>query len=220
MRRATLAVLALALATTALAQQRDTPKPNGSIYGVALGPDGQPASRIGLSAAPVGGALAAVLPHTTTNDRGEYRFVNLPWWGRYTVFAEDEDAGYSSYSTGGFGQINPPEVEITPARREAELTVQLPLKAAFLRINLTNRNTGQPISGMQITVLHRSNPPSLVFSMSCAANKTVLLPPDQDLLVHITSKGFRQWDETVGGKALHLQSGTHFTLDVELEPSE
>jgi hypothetical protein len=24
---------------------------------------------------------------------GEYRFENLPWWGGYTVCAEDEEAG-------------------------------------------------------------------------------------------------------------------------------
>jgi hypothetical protein len=92
------------------------------------------------------------------------------------------------------------------ARSGADSSVAPP-KAAFLKVNLTNRKTRQPISGMEITVLHKNNPPSLAFTMSCASSKTVLLPPGQDLLVHITSKGFREWDETVGGgKALHLQS--------------
>jgi hypothetical protein len=115
--------------TAALAQQRDSPRPNGTIYGIAIGQDGQPAKGIGLQAQPLGVALAAKLPRTTTNERGEYRFVNLPWWGRYTVCSEDEEAGYSKFSTGCVGQSQLPEVEITPERREAELRVYLPPKA-------------------------------------------------------------------------------------------
>jgi hypothetical protein len=74
---------------------------------------------------PLGVVLGTVLPHTATDDRGEYRFAHLPWWGRYTVYAEDEEAGYSSFSTGGYGQTQPLEIEITPARPEAELRVRV-----------------------------------------------------------------------------------------------
>ncbi len=211
----------LLMVMTAVAQQQDTARPVGSIYGVAIGSDGQPAKRIGLTAALLGVPLSAVLPHTTTNDRGEYRFTDLSWWGRYTVYAEDEEAGYSKYSTGGYGQTQPSEVEITPARREAELRVNLPPKAAFLQVRLTNRRTGAPISGMRIAVMRNVNPASLIFDMSCFSTKTVLLPPDTDLFVHITSDGFLEWKDSVGkGKMLHLTSGSQLTLDVELEPAD
>jgi len=67
------------------------------------------------------------------------------------VYAEDEEAGYSSSSTVDCGQIQPAEVEITPARRDAELKLTLPPKAAFLRVHLTNRRTvlnlNHPIDG-------------------------------------------------------------------------
>jgi hypothetical protein len=166
-------------------------------------------------------ALGAVLPHTTTNERGEYRFVNLAWWGRYTVCAEDEEAGYSTFSTGCIGQSQPPEVEITPERPEAELRVHLPPKAGFLRVNLTNRRTGAAIPAMRVVVTTSGNPPSLIFSMSCSSTKVVLLQPDKDVLLHVTSDGFREWTESVGrGKPLRLASGTRLTLDVQLEPSD
>ena len=29
-----------------------------------------------------------MLPHVNTNDKGEYHFENLPWWGRYSVYGE------------------------------------------------------------------------------------------------------------------------------------
>jgi hypothetical protein len=211
----------LLLVTTAVSQQQDAVRPDGSIYGVAITSDGQPAKRVGLTAVPLGVALGTVLPHTETDDRGEYRFAHLPWWGRYTVYAEDEEAGYSSFSSGGYGQTQPPETEITPARREAELKVNLPPKAAFLRVHLTNGRTGARVSGMKITVMHDTNPPSLAFSMSCFSTETVLLPPDNNLLIHITSDGFREWKESAAkGRVLHLASNSQLTLDVELDPAD
>jgi len=216
-----IAFACLLMLTAALAQQHDDPPPNGTIYGIAIGQDGQPAKGIGLQAEPLGVALAAKLPRTTTNERGEYRFVNLPWWGRYTVCAEDEEAGYSTFSTGCVGQSRPPEVEITPERREAELRVYLPPKAAFLRVNLSNRKTGAAIPAMRVVVTSSGNPPSLIFSMSCYSTKVVLLPPDKDVLLHVTSDGFREWKESVGtGKPLRLATGTRLTLDVQLDPSD
>jgi hypothetical protein len=210
----------LLLLTTAAEQQPDAARPDGSIYGVAIASDGQLAKRVGLTAMPLGVPLSTVLPNTTTNDRGEYRFVHLPWWGRYTVYAEDEEAGYSSFSTGGYGQTQPPEIEITSARREAELRVNLPPKAAFLRVHLTNGRTGALVSGMKITVMYDTNPPSLAFGMSCFSTKAVLLAPDRNVLIHITSDGFREWKGSLGkGKVLHLASGSQLTLDVKLDPA-
>lgn len=209
----------LLLVTAAMGQYQDTARPHGSIYGVAFGKDGQPADKIGLTAVPLGVALGAILPHTTTNDRGEFRF-NLPWWGKYTVYADDEDAGYSTYSTGDLAQCQPPTVEITPEHREARITVTMPPKAAFLRVELTNRTTGASIAALDITVLRDTQTPSLVFSMGGPSAQAVLLPPDRDLLIHITSDGFREWDGSVGhGKKLHPASGEHLKLNVELDPA-
>ena len=72
----------LLLVTPAVAQQQDAARPDGSIYGVAIASDGQPAKRVGLTAVPLGVVLGTVLPHTATDDRGEYRFVHLPWSSR------------------------------------------------------------------------------------------------------------------------------------------
>ena len=99
--------------------------------------------------------------------------------------------------------------------------MNLPPKAAFLRVHLANGRTGAPLSGMKITVMRDTNPPSLAFTMSCFSTKTVLLPPDEGLLIHITSDGFREWKESVGkGKVLHLASNSHLTLNLELDPAD
>ncbi len=210
----------LVLATVA-AQQHDGPRPNGVIYGVATGQDGRPVKGMGLTACPSGVALGAKLPHTKTNDTGEYRFENLPWWGKYNVYAEDEDAGYSSFSTGPAGDSHPSEVEVTPENREAEFKVYLPPKAGFLQIHLTNRRTGVVVSGMRVAMMPMESPESPLFTMSCYSNHVILVPPNKNLLLHVTSDGFREWDESIGrGKPLHLSSGTRVTLAVQLEPSD
>jgi hypothetical protein len=209
------------LLAIAVAQQRDEPRPKGVIYGIAIGQDGQPAKGIGLTAYPRGVALGTALPLSKTNDAGEYRFENLPWWGRYTVYAEDEEAGYSGFSTGPAGDSHPPEVELTPERPEAELKLLLPPRAGFIQIHLTNQRTGAGISGIRVAVMPMENPESPLFTMSCYSNHVVLVPPDKNLLLHVTSDGFREWGESVGrGKPLHLPSGTRLKLSVQLEPTD
>ena len=209
----------LLLLAVAAAQQNDEPHPKGLIYGIAIVQDGQPAKQIGLTAEPLGVALGAKLPHTKTNDAGDYRFENIPWWGRYTVYADDEDAGYSSFSTGPAGDSTPPEVEITPEHPEGELKVVLPPKAGFIQIHLTNRKTGAIITAMRVALMPEDKPASPVFTMSWYSTQVILIPPEKSLLLHISADGFREWNEIIGkGKLVRLASSARLKIDVQLEP--
>jgi hypothetical protein len=206
------------LLAAAVAQQQGEIPPNGTIYGSVVGQDGKSAKGITLVAIPLGVSLSTRLPRTKSNDAGEYRFSDLPWWGRYSVYAEDDDAGYSLFSTGQ-GRTEPPGVNLTPEHRDAKLRVFLPPKAGFVHIHLTNRRSGAAISGMQVSLSPMESPGKQQFSMGCDSNHVVLVQPDKNLLLHVTSDGFREWDESVGkGKPLHLTSGTQLTLDIKLEP--
>ena len=209
----------LFLVAAALAQQQQTSGPNGVIHGTVIGQDGKPAGGIGLEAWPLGvSPLATRLPWTRANDVGEYRFDKIPWWGKYRVHAEDNEAGYSVFSTDE-GRNDPPEVELTPEHPAAEMKVWLPPKAGFLQIHLTNRRTGATISGMQVALAPMESPKQQLFSISCYADRVVLIPPNKNLLLHVTSDGYREWDESAGkGKPLHLASGARITLDIQLDP--
>ena len=219
--KSVLVFVGLFLLAAASAQQNDEPHPKGVIYGIAIRQDGQPAKRIGLTAEPLGVGLGAALPHTRTNDAGEYRFENVPWWGKYTVYGDDENEGYSSFSTGPAGDTAPPEVELTPEHPEAELRVLLPPRAGFIQIHLTNQRTGAGISGMRVALMLPESPASPFFTMSCASNHVILIPPDKDFLLHISSDGFREWNESIGkGKPVHLASGARLKIDVKLEPTQ
>jgi hypothetical protein len=218
--KAMVVFLGLFLLPAAIAQEKNEDQPNGQIYGIVVDPNGNPAKGITVEACPQGVPLSTVLPRTRSNDTGEYRFEKLPWWGTYRVYAEDDDAGYSTYSTGP-GRNEPREVKLTPHDRKAYLKVYLPLKAGFLHIRLTNRRTGNAISGMAISVMSMEQPNSLLYSMSCYSSHVVLLPPDRDVLLHVTSEGFKEWKDSVGkGKPLRLSSGAQSTLDIQLEPTD
>lgn len=216
-----LVFVGLLLLAAAPGQQNDEPHPNGVIYGIAIGQDGYPAKGIELNAEPLGVFVSRkVLPYKKTNDAGEYRFENLDW-GRYTVYAEDEQAGYSGISTGPAGDSSPPEVELTPEHPEAELKVLLPPKAGLIYIHLTNRRTGAGISGMRVALMSTKNPASPLFTMSCYSDHVILIPPEKSLLLHISSDGFREWNESIGkGKLVHLASGTRLKIDIQLEPAK
>jgi hypothetical protein len=212
-----LAVLLSFTSLSALGQQPTQQAIAGVIRGVVVWNDGTPAAEIRLTASPLGVPIMGVLPSTRTDQNGNYRFDKLAWLGRYTVYADDPDAGYSSFSTGPAGPGHPPEATISPEHPEATLDLRLPPKAGFLQIHLTNKLTGAVISGLGITVMSNQSPPKLIFSLSCSSDRAVLVPPDRDLLLHITSSGFHEWDESKGrGKPIRVPRGGHVELGVQL----
>jgi hypothetical protein len=214
-----LLILAGILSATPAVAQDHAGSPNiGVIYGTVTAQDGLPAKGLILNAEPLGVVLGMALPWTKTNDTGAFRFEHLPL-GRYTVFAEDKEEGYSSFST-GVGGGHPPEVELTTEHSEAEFNLRLPPKAGFLLFHLTNQRSGASISGVEVTVMLAGNPPKFIFGGGSSSSQAVLVPSDQNLLLHVKSWGFREWDESVGkGKPIRIAPGNRLTLDVKLEPA-
>jgi hypothetical protein len=199
--------------------QAGSPNAQGLLYGHVVDPNGQPAKGIQLQARPLGVALGTVLPLTRTDEKGNYR-MGVPWWGRYTVYAEDRDAGYSLFTNGLANPGNPREVTISPDHPQAEFNFQLPPKAGFLHLHLTNKKTGASISGAGVNLLLDGRPPKPVYSEGAAADKPFLVPSDTDVLIHVTSWGYKEWDQSAGrGKAIRLAPGAELTLHVALEPA-
>jgi hypothetical protein len=47
----------------------------------------------------------------------------------------------------------------------------------------------------------------------------IVVPPDKDVIVHLTADGFHEWSESAGhGKILRVPSGTRATLEAYLAP--
>jgi hypothetical protein len=210
---------ALLFLISAEARELRAQSPIGVIYGTVTGADGKPAREINLTSWPIGVPLGTRLPETRTDASGHYRFENIPWWGRFIVCADDADAGYSIFSTG----LGPPgeEVTLSPQHPEAEFNFRLPPPAGFVDIHLTNRRTGALITGVEVKLMSIDQPDRVIFGAGSSSTRPILIAPDKDLLLHVTAEGFHEWRESAGlGKRIHLASGSHLNLEVQLEPRE
>lgn len=206
------------LFTCGLAQTRESVVAEGSIYGIAVNSDGQPAKGMVLTAFPLGVTLGAALPATRTNDWVFIAWKRFPGGDASPFLRVTKKAGYSQFSTSPLGN-NPPEVSIDIDHPKAQRDIHLPRKAGCLLVNLINSRTKIPISLMRVELMKAAEPTKVVFSIGYSADHVGLIPPDEDLLVHIISEGFMEWSESLDkGRLIHLSSGTEPKLLVELEP--
>jgi hypothetical protein len=200
------------------------PHCTGVIHGTVLLQGGRTASGLDVNLYPIGVDLDYVLPHMKTDEAGGYSFDHVcP--GKYTVLPADGDAGYSDSDYYFLYARRPSTVKITKRSPNANLIVNLPPKAAQLRVRLANSKTKAKIEdyAVKLTVTKaRTTEPQCGGSDggSCGSESPILVPPDQDVFVHITSDGFHEWRESVGsGKRIHVPSGEILTIDAELEPA-
>ena len=134
-----LVFVAFLLLSNASAQQHEQVLAKGAIHGIVMGRDGKPSKGIGLRAQVLNRMVVMPMPETTTGEKGEYRFQGIEWPGRYTIYAQYEEAGYSELgiSLGRPGLIQ--QVELSPEHPEAEFNFRLPPRAGFLQIHLTDQ---------------------------------------------------------------------------------
>jgi hypothetical protein len=223
--------LALALCLLSLPTQgriRQDAKPDteckGAIHGIVTGHDGNPLSRVGVIVEPDGG-YGYVLPRTNTDEHGKYRFEKI-CTGRWRVFVKDEKAGYprADRATNRFlyGHDSP-TVQITDKQLEAEFNFSVPPKPGQLRVHVTSNGGETKFATLQIKLImtrKRSMEVSCLQTLlSTCDDVSVVVPPDQDVRLHVNSKGFYEWEDSKGrGKLIHLSGGQLMTINVELRP--
>jgi hypothetical protein len=220
-----LIVLFLAVSTQAQ-QQRDAivnENSTGAIQGTLLGQDGRPAGDILLTVIkdiPGPAAIPIWERHVKTDKAGNYRFEHLEI-GKYALFVYDKKAGYAVLPSGpGLNQTSccVAKVELTADHPESEAIVYLPPKPGFLDLHVTNKENGMPVSPVQIELSWADDPRTALYKGSFANKPDVfMIPPDKDLLVYVSSPGFRAWPDNAG-KRIHLSSGAQLNLDVPLTP--
>ena len=228
MRIATATVLLLLVFPPVTRACFEDPQAKGVVHGVVVQENGDPVPNFTAVLEKLGVSLAYLLPQMKTNDRGEFRFEHLcP--GRFAVVVENSAAGYPTTSAAWYRILygRPiPEVRIMKSKSEAMLIVTLPPKPARLEVNLVNSKTKEKISLIELSF--RVIPARTVEtycdsskSISCTGPPYFLFPPDQNVFIHVTSNGFREWKESVGrGKLIHVGYGELLTLNIELDPIE
>jgi hypothetical protein len=202
---------------------RDT-ECKGIVHGTVVGQNGKSWAGIGVVLEPVG-SYDLMLPRTTSDSLGQYRFSDVDC-GSWGVFIEDKAAGYpeSSRLMNWFlyGRWSP-QAKITKKHLDAPFDVFAPPKPGILVVHLTNSVTKARIARIELELKvtrKRAVRPSCEDSASSTCgDDSFLVPPNQDVNLHITSKGFHEWKESVGrGKLIRLAAGQVMTIDVELDP--
>ena len=197
---------------------------NGVVHGAVIRQDGKPWSGVGLVLEPTGD-YDYLLPRTKTDEQGQYRFVEVPC-GEWGVYVEDEEAGYprSGHDTYWFLYgVRGPKVRITEKKLEGQLNVIAPPRPGILVLHVKSASTKAEITKNEVRLnvsrkrwiqssCDESEPPS-------CENSSYLVPPNQNVILHIKSPGFREWKESAGhGKLIHLSAGEVMKLEIELTP--
>jgi hypothetical protein len=225
-------ILALLFTVPAFSQnyvsetQRNQTSCKGVVHGIVLGRDGKPWGGINLVLEPVGD-YDYVLPRVRTDQQGQYRFEEV-CDGKWGVFVEDKEAGYphsGRYMNWFLYGVWSPQVEVTDKKLEAQFNVSVPPKPGQLHVRLITNNTKAKVTKVEVQL--RASRKRWT-RLSCEDSDSslcegdyFLVPPDQDVKLHITSKGFHEWRGSAGrGKTIRVASGDVLTIDAELDPIE
>jgi hypothetical protein len=196
----------------------------GVIRGLVFDRSGDRVSGIVVQAWPLGVGLSGNLPSVETDKEGSYHFEHV-CAGRYAVVVEDEKAGYSHASpmVNAFLYGTPiPEVSLKVKSSQADLSIYLPPKPGLIQVHITNQETKAEIRKFRLTLevpgQQDEREMSFIFD-EMVKDHQIEVPPDKDVIYHVTADGFHEWSECAGqGKLIRLASGAKETLEVELEP--
>ena len=198
------------------------PSCKGLVHGTVLGQDGTPWGGIALILEPVGD-YDYLLPRVRTDQRGEYRFEDV-CGGRWGVFVEDKEAGYlhsGRYMNLFLYGVRSPQVEITDNNLDVQLNVNAPPKPGRLRVQFITGNTKVRVTIAEVQLRVTRKRRALV---SCGGSESCEgdyfpVPPDQNVKLRITAKGFHEWPGNPGGgRTIRVPSGEVLTVNAKLKP--
>jgi len=211
----------------AFPQATNSPAPEGVISGTVLDEQGQPVreAAVGITvwqAGTNGSTQGNSRNAGTTDDAGRFRVDHVPL-GRISVTASKDEEGYAHFGGPGGAET----ITLTPDQPVAEVVLRFGPKAGLLFPTVKDKFTGEPITDFQVHwVVFDANETNRSSSGTAGVSrwtKSVVLPPEKDLIVTISKRGYKKW--LYGDPAdpsrpafLRLQSGEKRELTVDLEP--
>src|SRR5690348_5716188 len=136
--------------------------------------------------------------------------------GSYHVFAVNEEEGYSLEN-----QEPGKEVVVTSENEAPQVTLHLQTRGGILLASVSDKFTGQPLKEGWASYQDLSGKAS---GSSVIVNGKIRMavPVDSDLVIIISSKGYKGWvftdPSTPAWPVLRLHSGERKVLDVQIEP--
>ena len=214
----TIVLLALIVASQVAAQPTviQGPKCTGIIHGIVYDLSGQRAVGVRVIAFPVGVQLGALLPTTNADHDGLYRFDHV-CHGKYTVMADDPQAGYPStfpdqneflYGT------QTRTVRLNLWHRRAELPVHLPPKPGRVLLHVRHSQMDSEIHKFSVRFKVPGQRRSPEESMDFDNNDQyeIPVPSGKSVLVLVRAEGYKEI-----AKSIFVDSGTLAVLDLSIE---
>jgi len=203
-----LALTLLASGPSARAQQ------GGLIRGTVMDENGVALQNAKVNAEPLDGRPRATLVRfVETDEKGLFLIDGLSW-GRYAVFAMKEESGYPNMRASLYSNDVFPTVTIAPSSPEADLAIKLGPKAGVVTGSTTDLLNGAPVDAR--FKLTRAASPEKWLSMSAPPNFIILVPPSTEILLEVSSPGFKTWSPP---HPLLLRPGAELHMDIVLEPA-
>lgn len=196
----------------------------GSICGSVSDETGAPASHVYVIAMrqdPRG--HTGGYPGTLTDETGHYCIDRLDF-GKYVLSAADQKRGYPILGP-QFYTKDYPETQATLSVQNPEARVdwQIPFKAGFLRLHVSVNHSGVETVPITFDLVVRSRPKfgfqSVMTSLKTdpRSSITILLPPNEDVLLTAMSPGYRHWPDQEIGQLLNLRPGETKDVTISLK---
>lgn len=217
----TVCALFVLAAIQSFAQERPIPVPpnvNATIGGAVVDENNVPVVNAKVHADLKGLPMAKAIQYVESNERDRF-VIPVHDYGTYYVSALKEKYGYPDTGWGFYSGRIPPTVEITSDKPNATITVKLGPKAGILVGTVSDAVSGKPLpSGF---MMRWANNPQQFIATSASPSFRVLVPPNRDISLEVTSPGYKKWSYKSYGSssALNVQSGAELNLDILLEPS-
>ncbi len=109
------------------------------------------------------------------------------------------------------------EVKISDSSPNQRASWRIPYRAGFLHVSATDRTTGKVISNISFRLAIRGSE-ELRSIRGHYENDSVLLPPNEDILVIVEADGYKPWPSgEPKGRLLSIAPGVSLDLSVSME---
>jgi hypothetical protein len=150
-------------------------------------------------------------------DHGQFQIPETRF-GSYGVFAIKEAEGYSIEN-----QSPGQKVTVSAGNPAPEVTVRLRPGGAVLSGTARDKTNGKPVKGIGVQYLDVDGKASGFSPVASDGEFHVTLPPECDLVIIVSAKGYKGWVYTdplnPSRPVLRLAAGERKQLDIQLEPS-
>lgn len=192
--------------------------PAGSICGRVLNENGIPAASVKVVAMDTG-PHSGGYPGATTDQLGNYCVTNLAI-GNYVMSADDPEQGYPPMNSLFYSAEPVVLIKITAQNLAGHADWQIPYKAGFVKVHLTDAQTGTQILAMSFNLVVQSRPDTGFLRGGCDSTKTLLVPPDREIELTISAPGYKEWPAEGMKILFSLHPGTVQEFEIALEPLE